>query len=133
MGFKEKIKGGRLITVVKKKLLKNYSKKIYSDVFVLTHRQEVHISKDHAADFDRIMQGLRMTLDDPSEIYEDDRFDGTLYFIRKLEIDNQNIVVKMNINNDKRHPCNSIITSYIVSDRAVRRIRNKGVNIYAKG
>lgn len=76
MGSKEIIKGGRLITVVKKKLLRNYNKKIYSDVFVLTHRQEAHVSKDHAADFDRIMQGLRMTLDDPSEIYEDDRFDG---------------------------------------------------------
>jgi hypothetical protein len=131
---KKKTKKGRrdytIVALVNMRLLRNYDKKIYSYSFILTDRQRLHIASEHALDYARIMYGLKRTLNDPDEIIEDDKFDGTLYFIRKLRTDNQNIVVKMNISNDAKHPHNSIITSYIVSDRAVGRIGNKGVSIY---
>lgn len=122
----------RLISFVNKKILENYDKRIYSDSFILTNRQKIHIKKNHEKDYRRIMLGLKKTLDNPTEIIEDENIDGTLYFIRKLSTDNQNIVVKMNINDDTAHPHNSIITSFIVTNRAIRRIRNKGTSIYYK-
>lgn len=120
------------ITTINRRFLLKYKKKIYSNEFILTIKQAAHIYTRHPENFEFIMNGLKPTLDNPSEIIEDKKYDGTLYYVRILKKQNQNIVVKMNINDDKEHPHNSIITSYIVNDKSLKRLRKRGPQIYKK-
>lgn len=120
----------KTVAKVNKEVLANYSKKIYSNEYVLTNNRAVHIHDEHPEDFDKIMRGLKPTLDRPTEVIEDKTQTGTLYFVRKLRQDNQRIVVKMNISNDKEHPHNSIITSHIMNEKSLGRLRRRGVVIY---
>lgn len=122
----------KTISKVDKTVLAGFSQKVYSNEYVLTNNRAVHIHDEHPEDFDRIMRGLKPTLDRPAEVIEDKKQDGTIYFVRKLRQDNQRIVVKMNISNDEEHPHNSIITSHIMNEKSLNRLRKRGAVIYKK-
>ena len=104
--------------------------KTTSNEVVLTNERKEHIYDDHPEDFDRIIRGLKRTIDNPQEIRQDNKDDDTLYYIRKLKDGNQNVVVKLSTKNDIKHPHNSIISSWIMSEKSLKRFVKKSKNIY---
>lgn len=107
--------------------------KTSSDKIVLTNERKKHIYDEHKVDFDRIMRGIKPTLERPNTIRQDKKHSNTIYYIRKTKRDNQNVVVSLNTSNSKEHPENSIITSHIVSDRNLKRLLKKSTEIYNNG
>lgn len=102
----------------------------YSDKIILTNERKKHIHDDHPEDFDRIMRGLKRTIDNPQEIRQDKKENNTLYYIRKLKNGNQSVVVKLTTEQNEKHPHNSIISSWIMNDKSLKRFLKKSNNIY---
>lgn len=113
-----------------RKKLGEYGKKIVTTDIVLTEERKIHIYKDHYKDYETIMQNIDRVVLKPKEILEDSKNKDTLFFIDKLEKNNLNVVVRLNTNNNKEHPQNSVMTAWIIRDSNVRKLRERNKTIY---
>ncbi len=113
-------------------MIGKYKDIISTNEIVLTNERSVHIYKDHPKDYDKIIRGIKPTLNNPNFVLVDSKKEDTLLFIRKLKEDNQNVVVKLNTTNDEKHPKNSIMTSWIINDKNLKRLLKKNKALYEK-
>lgn len=120
----------KIITYLDIRKIANFVSRLSSSEVILTDERRKHIYMKHSSDYLRIRRGLRKTIDNPTLIYASTKDHNTLLYIRKLSKNNQNVVVRLSINNDKKHPENSIITSWIVRDSYVKVIDKNNILIY---
>ena len=97
---------------------------------MLTDERRAHILKDHAKDFNEIMDNLDKTVLNPSEVLEDLKNPDTIMLIGKLDKNNLNVVVKLNTKNDERYPKNSVMTAWIIRDKNLKKLRERNKIIY---
>ena len=132
---KTKPENYRTIAKVDKTKLENYElvDDMLSEKIVLTNERKAHLLEDHPDDFDRIMKELDETIKEPDEIRVGKKDNTELHYIRQLESDNQISVVKVQIDKeDTKHKENSIISSWIVNNKNLKRKNKKTTNIYKK-
>ena len=130
-----KIDKFRTISKLDKKKLSNYSElnKISSSIVILTNERKEHIFKNHPEFFDEIIDGLEETINNPNEIRVNNKDKSELNYIRQLDKNNQIEIVKINITNDKHHLENSIISSWIINNKYLKKYNNTTTIIYKKG
>ena len=123
-----------IIAKLDKRKLKHYSEynKIRSSIIVLTNERKKHILEDHFDDYIQIMRGLEETIKNPNEVRVNNIDASELHYIKQLDKDNQIEIVKVNITNDKKHPENSIMTSWIINNKYLNRVNKKTTSIYKK-
>lgn len=109
-----------------------YNKKIVTEAVVLTNERRIHILENHKKDYETIIKNIDRIVLNPSEILEDLNNKDTLFFIDKLEINNLNVVVKLNTTNNKEHPQNSVMTAWIIRDKNLKKLREKNKIIYKR-
>ena len=83
-------------------------------------------------DYIQIMRGLEETIKNPNEVRVNNIDASELHYIRELNKNNQIEIVKLNIPNDKEHPNNSILSSWIINNKGLTRINKKTTSIYKK-
>lgn len=115
-----------------KNKLGKYANKISTIEVILTEERKRHIFENHPKDFNRIIKNIRNGISDPDEIIEDIKNVDTVFYISKLEMNNLNIVIKLNTKNDKKHPKNSIMTAWIIRDKNLSKLRNNNKIIYKR-
>lgn len=106
-------------------ILEKYKETIITDKVILTEERKLHIYEKHMIDYDIIINNIKATVKRPIEIIEDLKNKDTLFFIRKLNKNNLNVIIKLNTVNSKEHPQNSIMTAWIIRDTNLKKLEEK--------
>lgn len=110
--------------------LGRYRKKIVTDDIILTEERMKHIYESHKNDYDKIMRYMKTTILNPDEILESLQSEDTIFFIKKIDKNNLNVVIKLNTTNNNKHPKNSVMTAWIIRDKNLVKLRNKNKILY---
>lgn len=94
-----------------KEKIGKYADKIINFDIILTEERKLHIYANHTKDYKRIIENIDRVALKPNEVLEDLKNKDTLFFVGKLEKDNLNVVIKLNVTNSKSHPKNSVMTA----------------------
>jgi len=97
---------------------------------ILTDERANHIKQKHFNDYNLILKKLDIAVLNPNLVLKDNNNDNTLMFIKKLNKNNLNVVVKLSTYNDRRHPKNSVMTAWIIRNSNLKKIKEKNTIIY---
>lgn len=115
---------------IKKNRIGKYANKVLNFEVILTEERRLHIYVNHTKDYKQIINNLDRVVLNPDEVLEDLKNKDTLFFIGKLEKDNLNVVVKLNVTNSKNHPKNSVMTAWLIREKNLQKLRKNGQLIY---
>ncbi len=107
-----------------------YANKIATFDVILTEERRLHIYTNHTKDYEQIIKNIDSVVLRPNEVLEDLKHKDTLLFIGKLEQDNLNVVIKLNVVDDKSHPKNSVMTAWIIREKNLQKLRKNTQIIY---
>lgn len=107
-----------------------YANKIATFDVILTEERRLHIYTNHTKDYEQIIKNIDSVVLRPNEVLEDLKYKDTLLFIGKLEQDNLNVVIKLNVVDDKSHPKNSVMTAWIIREKNLQKLRKNTQIIY---
>ena len=110
--------------------LKGYKEHVRSPELVLTFERKMHIKEHHMKDYVEIIKNLEETILNPDEILEDLKNDNTVMFNRKISKNSLNVIIKLSIKEDERHPYNSIMTAWIIREKNLQKLKEKNKSIY---
>lgn len=109
-----------------------YKTLIMSEDVILTEERRQHILKRHKEDYILYKNKLNYMIRYPKYILEDYKNKNTLLFIASIQNENINLVIKLNVYDDKEYIKNSIITLWRVRDKNLQKLINKNRTIYKK-
>jgi len=115
-----------------KKLLNKLNIDIITDEVVFTFERKEHVENKRLQLYEEIKEILPLAIYKPDYIYKDwNNRDNTLVFIKAIDNNNSlDIVIKIAITNDEKHPKNSIITMMKIGEKTYNKIkRNKVENL----
>lgn len=107
-----------------------YASKIITFDVILTEERKLHIYANHAKDYAQIIENIDRVVLKPNEVLEDLKHKDTLFFIGKLERDNLNVVIKLNVSNNRKHPKNSVMTAWVIREKNLQKLRRNNKIIY---
>ncbi len=107
-----------------------YSEKIKTEMVVLTDETKQHIYQSHPKDYKEIIENIDTIVLNPDEVIQDIKNKDTIFLIGKLEKDNLNVIVRLNTNNNKQHPQNSVMSAWIIRNSNLIKLRQKNETIY---
>lgn len=84
----------------------------------------------HPNDFELFDQNCEEIIKHPHLVIKDGKNDNTIFMIRHIEDTNVNVVVKIATVDDEKHPKNSIMTSYRIRNRNVKKLEEKNKVLY---
>lgn len=122
------IKIGRL----NKKILRKLDVNIVTDEVVFTFERREHVYNKRLLLYEEVKEILPIAVYDPDYIYKDwNNRDNTLVFIKNINNKEKlDIVIKIAILNDEKHPKNSIITMMKIGKKTFNKIKkNKTDNL----
>ena len=100
-----------------------YANKIVTFDVVLTEERRLHIYENHTKDYEQIIENIDRVVLNPNEVLEDLKHKDTILLIDKLEKDNLNVVIKLNIVDNESHPKNSVMTAWIIREKNLQKLR----------
>lgn len=129
---KQKTKGTDVhyIGKIDKGLLEQEFGKIKTSEVVLTDERRLHIKEHHPNDFDMFEQNCKEVVAHPQTILKDEKNADTIFMINHIDETNLNVVVKLAVVDDEKHPKNSIMTSYRIRDKNVKKFEKKNKVLY---
>lgn len=107
-----------------------YTNKIVTFDVVLTEERRLHIYENHTKDYEQIIENIDRVVLNPNEVLEDLKHKDTILLIDKLEKDNLNVVIKLNIVDNESHPKNSVMTAWIIREKNLQKLRKNTQIIY---
>lgn len=117
---------GRLNT----KLFDKAFGKLNTDEVVLTDERRLHILSRHKEDYSALATQIREVIEKPDYILRDEAHAATAFMIKQLQDTNLNIIIKLAVIEDEKHPKNSIMTMYRIRDKNVKKLLIKHETIY---
>ncbi len=120
--MKEYIEVGKL----NKELFNKINKSIITDEVIFTYERVNHVETRRLKLFDEVRKFLPEVLYDPDRIYKDwNNRDNTIVIIKTIDEEAKlNVVVKIAVENDEKHPKNSIITMIKIGEKTFKKIDN---------
>lgn len=107
-----------------------YANKIVTFDVVLTEERRLHIYENNTKDYEQIIENIDSVVLNPNEVLEDLKHKETILLIGKLEKDNLNVVIKLNVVDNERHPKNSVMTAWIIREKNLQKLRKNTQIIY---
>lgn len=117
---------------INKMYIGKYAKKIITDDVILTEERKKHIYESHGNDYKIIINNIKVVIMNPDEILEDCKNADTMLFIRKINNNNINVIIKLSTINNTKHPKNSVMTAWLIRDSNLQKLRKKNKIIYKK-
>ena len=68
----------------------------------------------------------------PDEVLEDCKNVDTMFFIKKIDNNNLNVIIKLNTVNSNEHSKNSVMIAWLIRDSNIQKLRKKNKIIYKK-
>lgn len=115
---------------IDKSKIGKYSEKIITDEVILTNERLQHILDNHKEDFELYFNNAKEIIEQPDYILEDIKNINTMMFIKHIQDTNINIIIRLAVENDDKHPKNSIMTFYRLRNSNLRKMINKNKTIY---
>ena len=117
------------------KILERLNINIITDEVIFTYERIGHVQNRRKHLYEEVKDFLPIAIYDPDYIYKDwnNRHD-TLVFIKNIDKKQKlDIVIKIALINDEKHPKNSIITMMKIGKKTFKKIfRNKSENLLIK-
>ena len=104
---------------IDKSKIGKYAEKIITDEVILTNERLQHI-----------LNNAKEIIEQPDYILEDIKNINTMMFIKHIQDTNINIIIRLAVENDDKHPKNSIMTFYRLRNSNLRKMINKNKTIY---
>lgn len=114
-------------------LLKNEFEKLKNEDVIITQKQIEHIQfGNHSSDFEYFEKYSYEVISNPDMILRDLNHKDTIMTVKKIENTNLNIIIALSITDEKNIYQNSVITSYRIRDKNLRKLEIKHKLIYKK-
>ena len=101
-----------------------------TDEVVLTEERIQHIKDRHIDDYNLFTRYNKVVLEDPDIILKDGKNENTVFMIKHVDETNMNIVLKLAVFEDEKHPKNSIMTAYRIRDKNVKKLEKNNKTHY---
>ena len=112
--------------------LENEFGKLQTDEIIITNERLDHIQLRHPQDFELFEKYGVDTIHNPDVIIKDRKNSGTVFMIKRLPETNVNIVVRLALETDNKGLKNSVMTSYRVRDKNLKKLEEKNKILYKK-
>ena len=89
---------------INKKVFENEFGQLVTDEVVLTDERKQHILDRHSNDFELLDKYAKSILETPEFILKDEKNANTTFMIKHIEDTNLNIVLKLAVYGDDKHP-----------------------------
>ena len=99
---------------------------------VLTEERKMHIKERHPLDYVYIEKYGADTVNNPDIIFKDNKHESTALLIKKLPNTNLNVVVRLAVGVDDKHPKNSIMTCHRVRDSFLNKMLKRHKILYSR-
>ena len=114
-------------------LLKNEFEKLKNEDVIITQKQIEHIQfGNHSSDFKYFEKYSNEVISNPDIILRDLNHRDTIMTIKKIENTNLNVIIALSIADENNIYQNSVITSYRIRDKNLRKLEIKHQLIYKK-
>lgn len=108
---------------------------ITEEVVLTDERLNQHILKYHRNEYEQLKKYIKEIVEEPDFILDDNRNKNTIILLKQISQIEKNgrVVIKLAVEEDKKHPKNSIITLMKLNDRTWQQtIKNRGDIIFDK-
>ena len=122
----------RLLGKIKLEPLVQTFGEIRTDEIILTNERRIHIMERHPQDYELFLKYGGLTVTQPDLIVKDEKNDGTVFMIKKLADTNISVVVRVALSTDKKELKNSVMTSYRVRDKNLKKMLERNEVLYKK-
>lgn len=107
--------------------------KIQTDEVIVTDERIRHIIERHPQYYKLFLEYGVFAVTNPDYIIKDGKCDGIIFMIKRLIDTNINVVVRVALSTDKKGLKNSVMTSYRLRDRNLKRMMEKNEILYKNG
>ena len=104
--------------------------KLATDELILTDERDRHIKQRHEKDYKLFHQCVYDVLDSPDTILKDNKNQNTVFYIKYIEETNLNIVIRLALETEGNNRKNSIITSYQLGAKTLKRFKKNNKTLY---
>lgn len=120
--MKEYIEVGKL----NKEIFSNICKELITEEVIFTFERVNHVEAKRLKLFDEVRNIIPEALYNPDRIYKDwNNRKNTFIIIKKLDMESKlNIILRIAVENDEKHPKNSIITMIKIGQKTFKKIDN---------
>lgn len=120
----------RLLGKIDLKPLEDAFGDIQTDEVVITEERREHILERHPLDYDLFLKYGVLAVTQPDIVMRDERHAGTIFMVKRLTETNINVVVRVALNTDKKGLKNSVMTSYRLRDKNLKKMLEKNQVLY---
>ena len=103
-----------------------------TDEVIVTDERMEHIIERHPQDYELFLEYGVSTVTNPDFIIKDSKCNGTIFMVKRLTNTNINVVVRVALSIDKRGLKNSVMTSYRLRDRNLKKMLERNEVLYKK-
>lgn len=104
--------------------------KLATDELILTDERDAHIKERHGQDYILFHQCLYDVVEMPDIILKDSKNQNTVFYIKYIEETHLNIVVRLSLEVECSGRKNSVITSYQLGTKTLKRLRKNNKTLY---
>ena len=105
---------------------------IQTDEVVITVERMQHVQNRHKEDYELLWGSVSKVVSNPDIIIKDEKNNGTIFMIGKVQESNLNVVVRVALSTDKKGLKNSIMTFYRLREKNLKKILGKNQVLYKK-
>lgn len=105
---------------------------IPTDELIITNERLTHIQERHPQDVALFQQYGAETAQNPDLIIQDCSRSGTVFMVKKLPDTNLNVVVRLSLGNDEKHPKHSVMTFYRIREKNLKKLEAKNILLYKR-
>ncbi len=114
------------------RILESEFGKLQTDEIIITDERLDHIKSKHPQDLEIFEEYGADTVRNPDIIIKDGKNYGTVFMAKRLPDTNVNIVVRLALETDKKGLKNSVMTSYRLRDKNLKKLEEKNKVLYKK-
>lgn len=112
----------RFLGSIDARLLEDRFGKLRTWETIITEERIEHIKKRHPADFSLFEQYGAACIQDPDWMIEDCAHEATVFMVKKLPDTHLNAVVHISLEDDAKHPKNSVLTFYRIRESNLKKL-----------
>ena len=106
--------------------------KLTTDELILTDERDDHIKERHDRDYNLFHQCVYDIIKRPDTVLKDSKNQNTVFYIKYIEETHLNIVIRLSLEIENTNRKNSIITSYQLGAKTLKRLKKNNKTLYNK-
>ena len=126
------VKGYSTLGKIDTSLLEGTFGHIPTDELIITNERLGHIQERHPEDYELFLKYGSKAAQKPDSVIQDCSNIGTVFLIKKLPDTNLNVVVRLSLGDDKKHPKHSVMTFFRIREKNLRKLEKKNVVLYKR-